>query len=119
MEINNYLSAIKISLHKQLYSLKWIVCGIRGNEVEELCRGSLEAVSSLYPALRNLQRISELESIRQLFSKYDLPSQHINIANIKYLYSVEIVYFIFDLKPTVPHTSTQCTSTNLEILYFL
>uniref|UniRef100_A0A674EX52 non-specific serine/threonine protein kinase n=1 Tax=Salmo trutta TaxID=8032 RepID=A0A674EX52_SALTR len=52
----------------------------RGNEVEELCRGSLEAVSSLYPALRNLQRISELESIRQLFSKYDLPSQHINIV---------------------------------------
>uniref|UniRef100_A0A4W5QBE2 non-specific serine/threonine protein kinase n=1 Tax=Hucho hucho TaxID=62062 RepID=A0A4W5QBE2_9TELE len=49
----------------------------RVNEVEELCRGSLEAVSSLYPALRNLQRISELESIRQLFSKYDLPSQHV------------------------------------------
>uniref|UniRef100_A0A3B4ARZ4 non-specific serine/threonine protein kinase n=1 Tax=Periophthalmus magnuspinnatus TaxID=409849 RepID=A0A3B4ARZ4_9GOBI len=32
-----------------------------GAEVEELCRGSLEAVSSLYPALRNLQTIRELE----------------------------------------------------------
>ncbi|XP_030632937.1 serine-protein kinase ATM isoform X2 [Chanos chanos] len=38
-------------------------------EVEELCRGSLEAVSSLYPALCNLQRISELESVRELFSR--------------------------------------------------
>ncbi|XP_038141476.1 serine-protein kinase ATM [Cyprinodon tularosa] len=36
-------------------------------EVEELCRGTLEAVSSLYPALRNLQSIRELESVKQLF----------------------------------------------------
>ncbi|XP_033952949.1 serine-protein kinase ATM [Pseudochaenichthys georgianus] len=41
----------------------------RGAEVEELCRGSLEAVSSLYPALRNLQSIRELESVKQLFSR--------------------------------------------------
>ncbi|KTF93449.1 hypothetical protein cypCar_00039986, partial [Cyprinus carpio] len=40
----------------------------RGHEVEELCRGSLEAVSSLYPALCNLQRISELQSVEELFS---------------------------------------------------
>uniref|UniRef100_A0A8D0A1F8 non-specific serine/threonine protein kinase n=1 Tax=Sander lucioperca TaxID=283035 RepID=A0A8D0A1F8_SANLU len=40
----------------------------RGADVEELCRGSLEAVSSLYPALRNLQSIRELESVKQLFS---------------------------------------------------
>ncbi|KAL4647243.1 serine-protein kinase ATM isoform X2 [Arapaima gigas] len=38
-------------------------------EVEELCRGSLEAVSSLYPALCNLQRVSELESIGRLYSR--------------------------------------------------
>ncbi|KAF1393857.1 hypothetical protein PFLUV_G00020400 [Perca fluviatilis] len=38
-------------------------------DVEELCRGSLEAVSSLYPALRNLQSIRELESVKQLFSR--------------------------------------------------
>ncbi|XP_034556513.1 serine-protein kinase ATM [Notolabrus celidotus] len=38
-------------------------------EVEELCRGSLEAVSSLYPALRNLQSIRELESVKRLFSR--------------------------------------------------
>uniref|UniRef100_A0A672H734 non-specific serine/threonine protein kinase n=1 Tax=Salarias fasciatus TaxID=181472 RepID=A0A672H734_SALFA len=37
-------------------------------EVEELCRGSLEAVSSLYPALRNLQSIRELQSVKHLFS---------------------------------------------------
>ncbi|XP_070685735.1 serine-protein kinase ATM [Pempheris klunzingeri] len=41
----------------------------RGAEVDELCRGSLEAVSSLYPALRDLQSIRELESVRQLFSR--------------------------------------------------
>ncbi|KAM4566592.1 serine-protein kinase ATM isoform 3-T3 [Odontesthes bonariensis] len=39
----------------------------RGAEVEELCRGSLEAVSSLYPALRNLQSVRELEDVKQLF----------------------------------------------------
>ncbi|XP_036392547.1 LOW QUALITY PROTEIN: serine-protein kinase ATM [Megalops cyprinoides] len=36
--------------------------------VEDLCRGSLEAVSSLYPTLCNLQRVSELESVGQLCS---------------------------------------------------
>lgn len=41
----------------------------RGAEVEELCRGSLEAVSSLYPALRNLQSLRELESVKPLFSR--------------------------------------------------
>ncbi|KAM8905494.1 serine-protein kinase ATM [Spinachia spinachia] len=38
-------------------------------DVAELCRGSLEAVSSLYPSLRNLQSIRELESAKQLFSR--------------------------------------------------
>ncbi|KAK6296639.1 hypothetical protein J4Q44_G00327810 [Coregonus suidteri] len=51
----------------------------RGSEVEELCRGSLEAVSSLYPALRNLQGISELESVRQLFSK---PLTDVGLAEV-------------------------------------
>lgn len=41
----------------------------RRAEVEELCRGSLEAVSSLYPALRNLQSLRELESVKPLFSR--------------------------------------------------
>ncbi|XP_054649530.1 serine-protein kinase ATM isoform X1 [Dunckerocampus dactyliophorus] len=41
----------------------------RNREVEELCKGSLEAVSSLYPALRNLQSIRELESVKLLFSR--------------------------------------------------
>lgn len=36
--------------------------------VEDLCRGSLEAVSSLYPALRDLQSIRQLENIKPLFS---------------------------------------------------
>ncbi|KAL6116348.1 atm [Pungitius sinensis] len=38
-------------------------------DVAELCRGSLEAVSSLYPSLRNLQSIRELESAKLLFSR--------------------------------------------------
>lgn len=46
-----------------------LICFHRGAEVDELCRGSLEAVSSLYPALRNLQSIRELESVKQLFSR--------------------------------------------------
>lgn len=46
------------------------MCFRRGAEVEELCRGSLEAVSSLYPALRNLQSIRELERVKQLFSRW-------------------------------------------------
>ncbi|KAJ8400321.1 hypothetical protein AAFF_G00397040 [Aldrovandia affinis] len=37
-------------------------------EVGDLCRGSLEAVSSLYPALCNLQRIGELQSVGELCS---------------------------------------------------
>lgn len=37
--------------------------------MEELCRGSLEAVSSLYPALRDLQSIRQLEDIHPLFSR--------------------------------------------------
>ncbi|KAI4877690.1 hypothetical protein NFI96_016764 [Prochilodus magdalenae] len=40
----------------------------RGNVVEEISRGSLEAVSSLYPALCSLQMIEELQSVRPLFS---------------------------------------------------
>lgn len=42
----------------------------RGAEVEELRKGSLEAVSSLYPALRNLQSVRELESVKELFSRW-------------------------------------------------
>lgn len=36
--------------------------------MEDLCRGSLEAASSLYPALRDLQSIRQLENIKPLFS---------------------------------------------------
>ncbi|XP_054884550.1 serine-protein kinase ATM isoform X1 [Poeciliopsis prolifica] len=41
----------------------------RAAEVEELCRGTLEAISSLYPPLKNLQSIRELESVKQLFAR--------------------------------------------------
>uniref|UniRef100_A0A665TGJ9 non-specific serine/threonine protein kinase n=1 Tax=Echeneis naucrates TaxID=173247 RepID=A0A665TGJ9_ECHNA len=49
----------------------------RAAEVEELCRGSLEAVSSLYPALRNLQTIKELENemLRNVCSQWQQQSQ--------------------------------------------
>ncbi|XP_056139019.1 serine-protein kinase ATM [Lampris incognitus] len=46
-------------------TLKYARCA----EVEELCRDSLEAVLSLYPTLRKLQSIGELESVRKLFSR--------------------------------------------------
>ncbi|KAM9038350.1 serine-protein kinase ATM isoform X1 [Sarcophilus harrisii] len=41
----------------------------RLKEVEELCKGSLESVYSLYPALSRLQAIGELENIGKLFSR--------------------------------------------------
>ncbi|NXF07653.1 ATM kinase, partial [Smithornis capensis] len=41
----------------------------RVNEVEELCKGSLESVYSLYPTLCRLQLIRELENTDLLFSR--------------------------------------------------
>uniref|UniRef100_A0A4X2LA63 Serine-protein kinase ATM n=1 Tax=Vombatus ursinus TaxID=29139 RepID=A0A4X2LA63_VOMUR len=41
----------------------------RVKEVEELCKGNLESVYSLYPTLSRLQAIGELENIGQLFSR--------------------------------------------------
>ena len=38
--------------------------------MEELCKGSLESVYSLYPTLSRLQAIGELENIGELFSRY-------------------------------------------------
>ncbi|XP_009997696.1 PREDICTED: serine-protein kinase ATM [Chaetura pelagica] len=49
----------------------------RVNEVEELCRGSLESVYSLYPTLCRLQLIGELENIGQLFSR-SVTTQQLN-----------------------------------------
>ncbi|XP_064144943.1 serine-protein kinase ATM isoform X1 [Loxodonta africana] len=41
----------------------------RVKEVEELCKGSLESVYSLYPTLSRLQAIGELENAGELFSR--------------------------------------------------
>eukprot|EP00071_Canis_lupus_P020251 XP_013968668.1 serine-protein kinase ATM isoform X1 [Canis lupus familiaris] len=41
----------------------------RVKEVEELCKGGLESVYSLYPTLSRLQAIGELENIGQLLSR--------------------------------------------------
>ncbi|KYO44923.1 serine-protein kinase ATM isoform X2 [Alligator mississippiensis] len=41
----------------------------RVKEVEELCKGSLESVYSLYPTLCRLQAVGELENIGQIFSR--------------------------------------------------
>ncbi|KAM9801505.1 serine-protein kinase ATM [Neosynchiropus ocellatus] len=62
-------SALQALRDKELSVFDEALKQARSAEVEELCRGRLEAVSSLYPALRNLQSISELESIKPLFSK--------------------------------------------------
>ncbi|KAM5227129.1 serine-protein kinase ATM isoform 3-T8 [Hipposideros larvatus] len=47
----------------------------RVKEVEELCKGSLESVYSLYPTLSRLQAIGELENIGELFSRSVTDSQ--------------------------------------------
>ncbi|KAK3513535.1 hypothetical protein QTP70_016470, partial [Hemibagrus guttatus] len=54
---------------KDFFLFEQTMKSTRGSVVEELCRGSLEAVSSLYPALRSLQMIEELQSVKQLFSE--------------------------------------------------
>ncbi|KAM8853870.1 serine-protein kinase ATM [Synchiropus picturatus] len=61
-------SALRALRDRELCVFDEAVKQARSAEVEQLCRGRLEAVSSLYPALRNLQSISQLESIRPLFS---------------------------------------------------
>ncbi|XP_069496513.1 serine-protein kinase ATM isoform X1 [Ambystoma mexicanum] len=67
--------------HKSLYSALQSLrdkefCGFYDNlknarirEVEELCKGSLESVYSLYPTLSRLQALEELENIGPLFSR--------------------------------------------------
>uniref|UniRef100_A0A8C9SLP0 non-specific serine/threonine protein kinase n=1 Tax=Scleropages formosus TaxID=113540 RepID=A0A8C9SLP0_SCLFO len=62
-------SALQALRDKEFSAFDQILKYARVSEVEELCRGSLEAVSSLYPALCNLQRISELESVGNLCSR--------------------------------------------------
>ncbi|XP_051534451.1 serine-protein kinase ATM isoform X2 [Myxocyprinus asiaticus] len=62
-------NALQALRHREFSLFEQTLNYARGHEVEELCRGSLEAVSSLYPALCNLQRISELQSIQKLFSR--------------------------------------------------
>ncbi|KAL2096545.1 hypothetical protein ACEWY4_008693 [Coilia grayii] len=62
-------TALQALRDKELCLCEQTLRSARVSEVEELCRGSLEAVSSLYPSLCNLQRISELGSTTPLFSR--------------------------------------------------
>ncbi|XP_071591031.1 serine-protein kinase ATM-like isoform X2 [Heliangelus exortis] len=55
----------------------------RANEVEELCKGSLESVYSLYPTLCRLQLIGELENIGLLFSR-SVTTQQLNDIYLKW-----------------------------------
>ncbi|KAM9389462.1 serine-protein kinase ATM [Phaethornis superciliosus] len=55
----------------------------RANEVEELCKGSLESVYSLYPTLCRLQLIGELENIGLLFSR-SVTTQQLNDTYLKW-----------------------------------
>ncbi|XP_030303671.1 serine-protein kinase ATM isoform X2 [Calypte anna] len=55
----------------------------RANEVEELCKGSLESVYSLYPTLCRLQLIGELENIGLLFSR-SFTTQQLNDTYLKW-----------------------------------
>ncbi|XP_062423249.1 serine-protein kinase ATM [Rhea pennata] len=55
----------------------------RVKEVEELCKGSLESVYSLYPTLCRLQIIGELENMGQLFSR-SVTTQQLNDIYLKW-----------------------------------
>ncbi|XP_058274732.1 serine-protein kinase ATM isoform X2 [Hemibagrus wyckioides] len=61
-------TALQALKDKDFFLFEQTLKHTRGSVVEELCRGSLEAVSSLYPALRSLQMIEEIQSVKQLFS---------------------------------------------------
>nr|XP_031530248.1 serine-protein kinase ATM-like [Vicugna pacos] len=66
----NALQALRDREFSTFYeSLKYA----RVKEVEELCKGSLESVYSLYPTLSRLQAIGELEDIGELLSRYVIP----------------------------------------------
>ncbi|KAI1893429.1 hypothetical protein AGOR_G00123630 [Albula goreensis] len=60
--------ALQALRDKELYVFDQTLKHARIWEVEDLCRDSLEAVSSLYPALCDLQRISELQAVGELCS---------------------------------------------------
>ncbi|XP_034170693.2 serine-protein kinase ATM [Pangasianodon hypophthalmus] len=62
-------TALQALKDKDFFMFEQTLKHTRGSVVEELCRGSLEAVSSLYPALRSLQMIEEIQSVKQLFSE--------------------------------------------------
>ncbi|KAM9566085.1 serine-protein kinase ATM [Guaruba guarouba] len=55
----------------------------RVNEVQELCKGSLESVYSLYPTLCRLQLIGELENTGRLFSR-SVTTQQLNDTYLKW-----------------------------------
>uniref|UniRef100_A0A8C0AYS2 non-specific serine/threonine protein kinase n=1 Tax=Buteo japonicus TaxID=224669 RepID=A0A8C0AYS2_9AVES len=90
-----HISSVKPGYHESLYdalqslrdkefsafydSLK----NARVNEVEELCKGSLESVYSLYPTLCRLQLIGELENIGLLFSR-SVTTQQLNDIYLKW-----------------------------------
>ncbi|KAM4828046.1 serine-protein kinase ATM [Thomomys bottae] len=56
----------------------------RVREVEELCKGNLESVYSLYPTLSRLQAIRELENIGELFSKSLTDRQQLSEVYMKW-----------------------------------
>ncbi|XP_040439477.1 serine-protein kinase ATM isoform X2 [Falco naumanni] len=62
----------------------------RVNEVEELCKGSLESVYSLYPTLCRLQLIGELENIGLLFSR-SVTTQQLNDTYLKWQRQSELL----------------------------
>ncbi|KAM6342206.1 serine-protein kinase ATM isoform 2-T3 [Podargus strigoides] len=59
------------------------ISSVKVNEVEELCKGSLESVYSLYPTLCRLQLIGELENIGLLFSR-SVTTQQLNDIYLKW-----------------------------------
>ncbi|KAM5183486.1 serine-protein kinase ATM [Callospermophilus lateralis] len=83
----NALQSLKDREFSTFYeSLKYA----RIKEVEELCKGSLESVYSLYPTLSRLQAIGELENIGVLFSR-SLTDRQISELYIKWRKHSQII----------------------------
>ncbi|XP_053342610.1 serine-protein kinase ATM isoform X1 [Clarias gariepinus] len=104
-------TALQALKDKDFFMFEETVKYTRGSVVEELCRGSLEAASSLYPALRSLQMIEEIQSVKQLFSEssqldvYRKWHQHLSLLTDS---DFSLVEPILALRSSIQETLLQC-----------
>ncbi|XP_047662626.1 serine-protein kinase ATM isoform X3 [Tachysurus fulvidraco] len=104
-------TALQALKDKDFFMFQQTLKYTRGSVVEALCRGSLEAVSSLYPALRSLQMIEEIQSAKQFFSEsrqldfYRKWHQHLDLLTDS---DFSLVEPILALRSSIQETLLKC-----------